>query len=90
MHDLLMHIFNGYSLQFMIFFIIKTSVLLSRVLGKSGTCVQWGYKAFHCVHAVFVPVFKCRALKRRRPIDKKIHFFVTPDFINSVISQYVQ
>ena len=28
---------------------------------KSGTFVQWGYQALHCVHAVFVPVFQCHA-----------------------------
>ena len=45
-----MHNFSGHSLQFIVIFIIKTSVLLSRVLGS--------------VHAVFVPVFQCHALKR--------------------------
>ena len=34
------------------------------------------------VHAVFVPVFQCHALKRHRPIN------LAPNFINSVISQY--
>ena len=47
------------------------------------------YKGLHCVHAVFVPVFQCHALKRHRPIDKKCNFFfLAPDFTNSVISQY--
>ena len=58
-----MHNLSGHSLQFIVIFIIKTSVLLSRVLEKSGTFVQWGYKALHCVHAVFLPVFQCHALK---------------------------
>ena len=57
---------------------------------KSGTFVQWGYQALHCVHAVFVPVFQCHALKRHRPIsiDKKCNFCLASYFINSVISQY--
>ena len=62
---------GGHCVQFIIIFIIKTSVLLSRVLEKSGTFVQCGYQALHCVHAVFVPVFQCHALKPHRPIDKK-------------------
>ena len=64
-----MHNLNGHSLQFIIF-IIKTLVILSRVLGKKWHFVQWGYKA------VFVPVFQCHALKRHRPIDKKCNFFL--------------
>ena len=89
MQNFLTHILSGHSVQFIIIFIIKTSVLLSRVLGKtSGTFVQWGYQVLHCVHAVFVPVFQCHALKRHRPIYKKCNFFLAPDFINSVISQY--
>ena len=60
---------------------------------KSCTFVQscqWGYQALHCVHAVFVPVFQCHALKRHRPILTKTAtgFFFAPDLINSVISQY--
>ena len=39
---------------------------------KSGTFLQWGDKALHCVYAVFVLVFKCHALKRHRAIEKKI------------------
>ena len=58
------------------------------VLEKSGTFVQWGYQALHCVHALFVPVLQCHALNRHRPIDKKCNFFLAPEFINSVISQY--
>ena len=54
---------------------------------KVALFVQLGYKAFHCVHTVFVPVFQCHALKRHRPIDKKF-FFLAPEFINSMISQY--
>ena len=42
---------------------------------KSGTFVQWGYKALHCVHAVFVPVFQCHALKRHRHIEKSATFY---------------
>ena len=86
MQNFLTHILRGHSLQFVAIFIIKTSVLLS--LEKSGTFVQLGYKAFHCVHTVFVPVFQCHALKRHRPIDEKWNFFLAPDFINSMISQY--
>ena len=70
-----MHNLSGHSLQVIVIFIIKTSVLLSRVLGKSGTFVQWGYKALHGVHAVFVPVFQCYALKRHTPIDKNCNSF---------------
>ena len=85
-----MHVLSSHSLQFIAIFIIKTSVLLSRVLGKkvAEVCVQWGYKALRCVHTVFVPVFQCHALKRHRPFDKKYNFFLKPDFINSMISQY--
>ena len=71
-----MHNLSGHSLQFIVIFIIKTLALLSRVLGKKWHFVQWGYKALHCVHAVFVPVFQCHALKRHRPIDKKCNFFL--------------
>ena len=36
---------------------IKTSVLLNRVLGKSDAFLQWGdMMALYCVHAVFVLV----------------------------------
>ena len=59
-----MHNMSGHSLQFIVIFIIKTSVLLSRVLGKSGTFVQLGNMALHCVHTVFVPIFQWHALKR--------------------------
>ena len=81
-HSKIMHNLSGHSLQFIVIFIIKTSVLLSRVLGKSGTFIKWGYKALHCVHAVLVPVFQ---LKHHRPIHKKCNFFLAPDFINSMI-----
>ena len=50
--------------------------------------LQGGYKALHCVHAVFVPVFQCHALKRHKPIDKNCYFFLAPDLINSVILHY--
>ena len=80
MQKFLTHILSGHSVQFIIIFIIKTSVLLSRVLGKNGTFVQWGYQALQCVHAVFVPVFSCHALKRHRPIDKKCNFFSCTSF----------
>ena len=65
-----MHNLSGHSLQFIVIFIIKTSVLLSRVLGKKWHFCsmeqggEWS-KALHCVHAVFVPVFHCHALKRQ-------------------------
>ena len=63
-----------------LFLVFEGWHLWAGCLEKSGTFVQWGYKAFHCMHTVFVPVFQCSALKRHRPI--------APDFINSVISQY--
>ena len=84
-----MHNLSGYSLQFTVIFIIKTSVLLSRVLGKSGTFIQWGLKALHCVHAVFCAGISMSCIEAPyRPIDKKCNFFLAPDFINSVIPQY--
>ena len=53
--------------------------ILSRVLveeKKGGTFVQYGAMGLHCVHTVFVPVFQCHALKRYRPIDKKVQPFM--------------
>ena len=48
--EFLTHILRGHSLQFVIF-IIKTSVLLSRVLGKKVALLFNGaMQALHCVH----------------------------------------
>ena len=76
MQNFLTHILSGHSVQFIIIFIIKTSDLLSRVLGKKWHLFNGAYQALHCVHAVFVPVFQCHALKRHRHIDKKCNFFL--------------
>ena len=55
------------------------------MIGKSGTCSTGLPGALHCVHAGFVPVFQCYALKR----DIKVQLlFLAPDLINAVISQY--
>ena len=72
-----MHNLSDHSLQFTVIFRIKTSFLLSSVLGKSGTFVQWGYKVLYCVYDVYVPVFQCHALiqKGHSPILKNSTFF---------------
>ena len=68
-----MHHLSGHSLQFIVIVIIKTSVLLNRVLGK-----KWRYIACICCEAPII----------YRPITKSATFFLVPDFINSVILQY--
>ena len=92
MRKFLTHILSGHFVQFIIIFIIKTSVLLSRVLETSGIFVQWGgyTGAPFIVCMLFLSrYFQCHALKRHRPVDKKCNFFfLAPDFINSVISQH--
>ena len=86
-HILCVCVCSGHSLQFIVIFIIKTSVLLSRVLGKKWHfCSRGLQRASLCAYC-FVPVFQCHELKRHRPMDKKCNFFLAPDFINSVISQ---
>ena len=82
---------SGHSLQFIVIFKIKTSILLSRVLGKTVALLFNGAT----VRFIVCILLLCRhfsvraALKRHRPIDKKcIFYFLAPDFINSVISQY--
>ena len=64
-----MHNLSGYSLQLIVIFITKTSVSLSRVLGKrwhfcSMELQGLGAPLCATVHVVFVPVFQCHALKR--------------------------
>ena len=76
--EFLTHILSGHSVQFIVIFIIKTSVLLSRVLGKKWHFCAMGLPGaplIVCTCALFVPVFQCHALKRHRPIDKKCNFF---------------
>ena len=49
------------------------------------------YEALHCVHTAIVPVFQCHALKMHVHVGlltKSATFFLAPDCINSVISQY--
>ena len=89
MQNFLMHTFSGYSLHFIVTFIIKTSVLLSRVLGKKWHFFSMWLKGASLCAYCFVPVCQCHALKRHtcRPIDKKCNFFLAPDFITSMISQ---
>ena len=65
--------------QFIIIVIIKTSIMLSRVLvKKSGTFVQWGYQALHCVHACcFCAGISMSCIEAPyRPIDKGATFFL--------------
>ena len=71
-----MHNLSGHYLQFIVVFIIKTSVLLSRVLGKKVALLLNGATRCSTVCMLcFVLVFQCHTLKRHRPIDKKCTFF---------------
>ena len=77
-------------LQSNFIFIIKTSILLSRVPGKSGVFVQCGYQALHCVHPVVVLVFQCHALNHHKPIRKKCNFFSSCTWFNKFCDFSVQ
>ena len=89
MHNFLTQILSGHSLQLLIIFIIKTSILLSMVPVKKWHFCSIGYQALHCVHAVFVPIFQCHALNRHIGLlTKSTTFCFALDLINSVISQY--
>ena len=71
MHSLLTHILSGYYLQFIVIFYNQNISFVEQGAWKNCTFVQWGYKAFHCVHAVFVSVFQFHALKRHIGLLKK-------------------
>ena len=88
MKQIFMHNLSGNFCNLLLFLLSKHQYCWAGCLGKSCTLVQWGYTALHCVHDVFVPVFECHALKPQAPIDKQCNFFLAPDFINSMISQY--
>ena len=82
MQNFLTHILNGHSLQFLIIFIIKTSVLLSRVLRKIVALLFNGATRRFIVCVLFL--FRYFNVRHWSAIG----LFLAPDFINSVISHY--
>ena len=89
MLNFLTHILSGHSVQFVIIFIIKTSLLLSRVLGKkvallfnaatrrSIVCMLFLCRYFNVMHWSAIGL-----------LTKSAFFLLASEFINSVISQY--
>ena len=84
-----MHNLSGHSLQFIVISIIKTSVLLSRVLGKTWHLYSIGLQGAP-LHAVFGPVFQRHALKGHRPIDKKSTIFFSCTWFHKFCAFTVQ
>ena len=85
-----MHISSGHSFAIYCYFHNQNISFVEQGAWKKVALLFNGAtRQLHCVHTAFVPVFQCHILKRHRPIDRKCNFFfLAPDFINSVISQY--
>ena len=79
---------SGHSLQFNIIFIIKTSVLLNRVLGKKWHfSSMWQKGTSLCVCCVFWYINVMHGSIIPGLLTKSVTFFLAPDFINCTISQ---